>query len=206
MANPQWLAWAQTLQALSQNGLAYSDNPFDRERFHQIRGIAARMTADLGKMEPGLVEKLFAHEAGYATPKLDIRGVVFKDEKVLLVKELADGRWTLPGGWVDINESPSESVEREVLEESGYQVKAVKLLALYDYHKHEHPPYFFHLYKLFFLCNLMGGEPRTSLETGGCGFYKEDDLPPLSTGRVTKRQLHQFFMQLTNPDLPTEFD
>ncbi|NPV76053.1 MAG: NUDIX hydrolase [Anaerolineae bacterium] len=202
----QWLKWAQQLQALSQNGLAYCKNPFDIERFQAIRDIAAEITSSHSETDYATVKNLFDAEAGYATPKIDVRGVVFQDNKVLLVKEMIDGGWTFPGGWVDINESPSEAVEREVWEESGYEVRAVKLLGLYDRNKHGHPAYFFHVYKLFFLCDLIGGEGKTSLETGGAQFYSKENLPPLSTARTTQEEIFRFFEHLSHPEWPTDFD
>lgn len=202
----QWLKWAQQLQALSQNGLAYSQNPFDIERFQSIRDIAAEITASYSETEYAAIKGLFDSEAGYATPKIDARGVVFQDDKVLLVKEIIDGGWTFPGGWVDVNESPSEAVEREVWEESGYEVRAVKLLALYDRNKHGHPAYFFHVYKLFFLCELLGGEGKASLETSGAQFYSKENLPSLSTARTTQEEILRFFEHLSHPEWPTDFD
>lgn len=202
----QWLKWAQQLQALSQNGLAYCQNPFDIERFQAIRDIAAEIVSSYSKTGYATVKNLFDSEAGYATPKIDVRGVVFQDNKVLLVKELIDGGWTFPGGWVDVNESPSEAVEREVWEESGYEVRTVKLLALYDRNKHGHPAYIFHVYKLFFLCELLGGEGKTSLETGGAHFYSKENLPPLSTARTTQEEIFRFFEHLSHPEWPTDFD
>lgn len=202
----QWLKWAQQLQALSQNGLAYCQNPFDIERFQAIRDIAAEITSSHSETDYDTVKNLFDAEAGYATPKIDVRGVTFRDNKVLLVKEIIDGGWTFPGGWVDVNESPSEAVEREVWEESGYEVRAVKLLALYDRNKHGHPAYFFHVYKLFFLCELVGGEGKTSLETSGAQFYSKEDLPPLSTARTTREEIFRFFEHLSHPKWPTDFD
>lgn len=202
----QWLKWAQQLQALSQNGLAYCQNPFDIERFQAIRDIAAEITSSHSETDYDTVKNLFDAEAGYATPKIDVRGVTFRDNKVLLVKEIIDGGWTFPGGWVDVNESPSEAVEREVWEESGYEVRAVKLLALYDRNKHGHPAYFFHVYKLFFLCDLIGGEGKTSQETGGAQFYSKENLPPLSTARTTREEIFRFFEHLSHPEWPTDFD
>jgi ADP-ribose pyrophosphatase YjhB (NUDIX family) len=202
----QWLAWAQRLEALAQSGLAYSENPFDRERYEAVRRIAAEMVAGCTGADPNLVDDLFAGQAGYATPKVDVRGVVFRDDAILLVKERTDGRWTLPGGWADVGESPAEATEREVYEESGYRARAVKLLALYDRNRHGHTPYIFHIYKVFFRCELLGGEPTQSIETAGVGFFREDSLPELSLGRVTPDEIARFFEHLRHPDWPTDFD
>lgn len=208
MTDPKWLAWIQQVQALAQDGLAYTQNPFDRDRYRMLQNLAARVMGEYSTAEFEKVDGLFTHEAGYATPKLDCRGVVFREGRLLLVKELADGGWTLPGGWVDIGEPPSLAVEREVLEESGYQVKARKLLALDDraHPRHGHPPYIFHTYKMFILCDLIGGEAADSIETRGAAFYAEDEIPPLSIMRVSKEQIHRMFEHYRNPQLPTEFD
>lgn len=206
MYYPKWLEWAQKLQALAQSGLTYTENPFDRQRYEAIREITVEMLAAGTGTDLSVVYNLIDSQAGYTTPKVDVRGVVFRESRVLLVKELADGGWTLPGGWVDVNEPPGAAAEREVWEESGYKVKAVKLLALYDRNKHGHPPYIFHIYKLYFLCQLLGGEPANSIETGGAEFFAEDHLPPLSIPRTTPQVLERMFFHLYHPDLPTEFD
>ena len=147
-----------------------------------------------------------ADQAGYATPKVDVRGVVFRDEKILLVKERRDGRWTLPGGWADVNDSPGEATVREVYEESGYSTRAIKLLACYDRHKHGHPPFAFHIYKLFFQCELLGGKPTNSIETEDVGWFSENEIPPLSLPRVTPEQIARFFEHHNHPNWPTDFD
>lgn len=203
----KWLEWGRRLQALAQNGLAYAEKPFDIERYTQLRDLAAEIIAAHSGLTVERATGLFAEETGYATPKVDVRGIVFKDGGVLLVREMADGgRWTLPGGWVDVGESPREAVVREVHEESGYETRPVKLLAVYDKRKHGHPPDLIHIYKLFILCELIGGEASQSIETQGAAFFREDDIPELSTGRTTKEQLARMFEHYRRPDLPTEFD
>jgi len=202
-----YLKWVTSLQAMAQNGLNYSKNPYDIERFHQLQAIAAEMAANISEAPPEKIQALFTEEKGHATPKLDVRGVVFDSEhKILLVKESADGLWTLPGGWVDVNEPPSGSVSREVFEESGFTVRPVKLLALYDKQKHPHPPQWPHIYKLFFRCEIIEGEPKTSIETLDVKFFSKDNLPDLSTPRVTKEQIYRFYEHLAHPDWPTDFD
>jgi ADP-ribose pyrophosphatase YjhB (NUDIX family) len=205
---PPWVAWAQRLQALAQNGLTYNTNPFEIERNHAIQRVAEEMLAAGTGLDPGALHDLFAGEVGHATPKVDVRGAVFQDDTILLVKERADGRWTLPGGWVDVGEPPSRAVEREVVEESGYETRAVQLLALYDrnHARHAHPPHPFHIYKLFFRCELLGGAPTHSIETDGVDFFREDALPPLSLGRVTPAQIARLFEHARHPDWPTDFD
>lgn len=203
---PPWFNWAQRLQTIAQAGLTYTTNVFDVERYHQIQQIASEILAAGADAPLEQVHGLLSAEAGYATPKLDVRGVVFREGKILLVKELADGCWTLPGGWVDVGEGPSTAAEREVREESGYEVRAVKLLALYDRNLHGYPPFVFHTYKMIFQCELLGGAPTVSIETGGAEFFAEDDLPPLSVARVTPQVISRLFELSRQPDAPTEFD
>jgi ADP-ribose pyrophosphatase YjhB (NUDIX family) len=204
---PKWLEWARNLQALAQAGLTYTENPFDRERYVKIRQIAAEIMATYTEADLARIDKLFKEEQGYQTPKVDVRGVVFKDDQILLVQELSDqGRWTLPGGWADVNESPGEAVVRETYEESGYRTRAVKLLALYDRSRHAHPPMALYAYKLFFLCELIGGAPMASIETDGAAFFPERAIPELSVARVTRAQIARFFEHHRHPDWPTDFD
>jgi ADP-ribose pyrophosphatase YjhB (NUDIX family) len=204
---PQWLQWARRLQAIAQNGITYATQPFDLERYHQVQAVAAEMMAAGADMPVAKIEGLFAEELGYATPKVDTRGVVFRDEGLLLVREAADGRWSLPGGWADLHESPSENVVREIFEESGFRTRVVKLLAVYDRSRHPHVPVRpYRLYKLFFRCEIVGGEPRNSIETSGVGFFREDDLPEISVSRVTPGQIARMFEHYRNPDLPPDFD
>ena len=202
----RWLKWAQNLQAIAQAGLTYSDGAYDIERYKAIQRIAAEILAGHTDAGADKIAGLLAQESGYATPKIDVRGVIFQDDAILLVKERADGLWTLPGGWADVNESPRHCVEKEVWEESGYEVTAVKLLAVYDRNQHPHPPIPWHTYKLFFLCRLDGGTPTHTLETNGVGFFPEGNLPPLSVSRVTTGQISRMFDHYRHPDWPTDFD
>jgi ADP-ribose pyrophosphatase YjhB (NUDIX family) len=208
MTTPKWLEWVQQVQAIAQDGLAYTQNPFDVERFQALQKITAQVAAEYGNADFETIETTFKNEAGYATPKLDGRGVVFKDGKILMVKELIDGGWTLPGGWVDVGEPLSLAVEREVREESGYLVKARKVLAVYDRNapRHHHTPYIFHIYKIFVQCDLIGGEASASIETEGADFFSPDQIPPLSIARVSQEEIERFFVHLRQPDLPTDFD
>jgi ADP-ribose pyrophosphatase YjhB (NUDIX family) len=203
----KWILWSRQLVAIAQNGLTYAESHFDRERYEQVRQIAANIMAEKSNTEERKVLDLFAGEVGYATPKVDVRGVVFRDDCILLVKERADGRWTLPGGWADVNESPKEAVVREVMEESGYRTRGEKLLAVWDRAKHPHtPPFPYHIYKICILCELVGGEATTSHETEEIGFYPEDGLPKLSISRVTAGQIARLFEHHRDPGLPTDFD
>jgi len=204
--DPQWLAWAKRLQAIAQSGLTFAVDQYDRERYQQVRDIAAEMMAQGSGAAVTPIRDLFAAQTGYATPKVDVRAAVFRDDRILLVREREDGRWTLPGGWADVGESPAVATVREVEEESGYQTRAVKLLAVCDRNRHGHPPIPFHAYKLFFQCELTGGAPASSGETDEVGWFAEDALPPLSLTRVTAAQIQRLFEHLRHPEWPTDFD
>jgi ADP-ribose pyrophosphatase YjhB (NUDIX family) len=207
---PVWLVWARGLQAIAQTGLTFATNAYDRERYMAIRSLAADMMATQSDADFGRVAALFAEQTGYATPKVDVRGAVFdNDNRILLVREIADsGRWTIPGGWADVNQSPSESVIREVQEEAGLEVKVRKLAAVYDRARHAHaPPHPFHVFKLFFICDVIGGTPKAGLETSEVAFFDENEIPQdLSVGRVLPHQIKRMFDHAKQRDLPTDFD
>ncbi len=206
--NPQWLTWAQQIQAIAQNGLAYSQNVYDIERYEQLQAVAAEMLAHHTGTDSTFLLDLFRHESGYATPKVDVRGAVFQQGKILLVKERSDGGWTLPGGWADVGDTPAAAIVREIEEESGYQTRVTKLVAVYDrnHPRHAHPPLAFHVYKLLFYCELIGGAPTLSHETDGVDFFGRDELPALSLTRVVPSQIARLFAHYDDPTLPTEFE
>lgn len=204
---PKWLEWGRTLQTIAQNGLAYAQNPFDIERYQAMRALSAEILATHTGIEPGPLLELFTTEQGYATPKVDVRGAVIRGSAIMLVKELLDhGRWTLPGGWADVTDTPRQAVEREIREESGYAARATKLAMVYDRNSRGHPPMYYSCYKFFFLCEITGGAAANSIETGGVGFFPEDDLPELSISRVTPQEIHALFEHSRRPEMPTEFD
>ena len=207
MSIPQWLIWARRLQAIAQSGLAYCKDQFDIHRYHEIREIAAQMMTTGSTLASELpIAELFSQQSGYATPKVDVRVAAFQKGRILLVRELQDGCWTLPGGWADVGEPPSIAAAREAREESGYDVRITKLAAVFDRDLHGHPLDAFHSYKLFFLAELVGGAPRNSHETADAQFFVEDQLPPLSLMRVTPSQITHMFEHLRRPELPTSFD
>ena len=204
-----WIKWGRKLQAISQTGLHFCEDQYDRERYQEIGTIAAEILAEHTNLSVSELLQLNAAEFGYATPKVDVRGVVFRDEKILLVREIADaGRWTLPGGFADVNDTPTQAVIREVLEESGFETKVIKLLALYDREQQQHnPPLPYSIYKLFFHCQIVGGQPRINNEVSEIAFFSETEIPrELSESRVKKSQLLKFFEYYRTPDLPTDFD
>ncbi len=203
---PAWLEQVRRLQAIAQTGLTYGRDPYDLERYRALQETAVQLLAQLTGAEPERVADLFAGDSGYATPKVDVRAAVFRDDALLLVRERSDGLWTLPGGWADVGASPGEAAEKEVREESGFLVRATKLLALYDRDRHGHPALAHHVYKLFFRCELTGGSASESLETSAVGFFHENELPELSLTRVTPAQVARMFEHHRNPDWSTEFD
>jgi ADP-ribose pyrophosphatase YjhB (NUDIX family) len=206
-ADPQWLTWTKRLQAIAQNGLTYARDPFDTERYEQLQQVAAEMmAAGTGIANSEKVLDLFRQEHGYATPKIEVRGAAFRDGEVLLVRERDDGGWTVPGGWADLGDPPSAMVAREVKEESGFDVVARKLAAVYDRNRHPHPPSPNHAYKMMFICELMGGEAKPSYETPEVAFFARNRLPTLSIARITAYQMEQLFEHAAHPEWPTVFD
>jgi len=206
---PDWLIWARELQAIAQTGLAFSRDPYDRERYEALRALAAKMFAARTDAPAERIAALFAGESGYATPKIDVRAAVFdRAERLLMVRETSDGgRWTLPGGWADVNRTAAENAVKEALEESGYAVRVLKLAALWDRTRQRHPAGLFSCAKVFFVCEPIGGAATTSHETSEVGWFAEADLPQdLSLARVLPRQLARMFAHRRDPALATEFD
>jgi len=200
------IEWARKVQAIAQNGLAFTKDRYDRERYEQLQELVASLLSAELEIPAADAKAIWQHEKGYATPKIDVRGAVFVNGKILLVRERSDGYWTLPGGWADINDAPSEAVVREIYEESGYHVTASKLAALYDRNRHAHPPMLYHVYKVFFICDVAGGSPTKGLETDSVGFFSLDKLPELSVARVTRQQIERLFEHNQKREMPTDFD
>jgi ADP-ribose pyrophosphatase YjhB (NUDIX family) len=205
--DPEWLRWVKRLQAISQDGLTYTRDDYDAGRYEQLQEVAAEILAAHSTGDLGETRKLLSLEAGPATPKVDVRAAVFRDGgEVLLIKEPDDGGWSLPGGWADVGESPSEAAVREVREESGYRVRAVRLISAYDRDRQGHPSIPYHVYKLVFLCEILDDQPARDTEADGVGFFGENELPELSLSRVTPAQVRRFFEHRRRPDLPADFD
>lgn len=203
---PRWLNWAREIQALSQTGAHFSENEYQRERYLRLTEIAAEMMAEFsGQQYPDLID-LFSRQVGYATPKVDVRGAVFRDGSLLLVKERMDNGWTMPGGWADVGDVPSAAVEREVWEEAGFHVATRKVVGVYDANR-TGPLEVFHAFKIVFLCELIDGEPRPSLETSEVAFFPPGEIPsPLSGERTKARHIEDAFFALDNPGCATVFD
>lgn len=203
---PQWLEWAREIQSLCQTGLAFSQTQYETERYERLMEIAADMVhRHTGLPREPLVENFLA-QPGYATAKIDVRGVVIRDNKILLVQERMDQRWAMPGGWADVGEIPSEMVAREVLEESGFQVKPTKVLGVYDANRGGRPLALYHAYKIIFLCEILGGAARPSDETLAVDFFSFDNLPPLSSARTNEKHLAEIRAHLQHQNRPTAFD
>ncbi|WP_342615877.1 NUDIX hydrolase [Peribacillus frigoritolerans] len=203
---PKWLEWAKQLQSIAQAGITYSKDVYDLERFELIRNISVEILSQQTDMDKTVLKSLFASETGYATPKVDIRAVVFRDNKILMVRDNSDGDWALPGGWGDIGLTPSEVAIKEVKEESGFEVKAIKLLGVLDKKCHPHPPSLYHVYKMFIQCEIIGGQPIKGIETSAVEFFAENELPMLSKARNTRTQIEMAFRNLKNPQEPVYFD
>jgi ADP-ribose pyrophosphatase YjhB (NUDIX family) len=204
---PDWLAHARRIRAIAQTGAAYAHDPYDLERYEELKRIAHELIAGLVDATPDRIAAVYLPETGYPTPKVDLRAAVVKDGRILLVKETSDGRWAMPGGWGEEHSAPAATVAREVREESGFGVRVKKLIALKDRHLHPYrPARLERVYKLIFLCELTGGEPRTSIETSAVGFFDPDDLPELSTGRTLAADVRLAMDHHRAPDMLPYFD
>ncbi|TCN01993.1 ADP-ribose pyrophosphatase YjhB (NUDIX family) [Paenibacillus sp. BK033] len=197
---PKWLEWAKQMQAIAQTGLTYAKDVYDIERYEALRRMSIEILAEYTSVSHEQIVLAFASDKGYATPKTDIRAVVFRDNKLLLVKEKIDGGWSLPGGWSDMGYSPKEIAVKETQEEAGFDTAAVRLLAVLDKKFHNHPPSPYHVYKMFILCEIIGGEATAGVETSDVGFFGIDELPELSIERNTLEQVQLMFEYLHNPN------
>jgi ADP-ribose pyrophosphatase YjhB (NUDIX family) len=203
---PRWLEWAREIQALAQTGSHYAENDYNRERYRRLTEIAAEIICEHTQLAFKPLVDVFSAQTGYATPRVDVRGAVFKENKLLLVRERMDGGWTLPGGWADVGDVPSKAAEREVYEEAGFLVQARKLVGVYDANRIG-PLEIFHAFKIVFLCDLLSGEARPSNETTEVAFFGKDEIPSRLSGERTKpRHIQDVFAALANPDLQAVFD
>ena len=201
----QWLEWAKELQFIAQAGLTYTKDPFDKERFERVREIAAEIISLQGRLPLAQVKDLFCNETGFQTPKLDTRAAIFKDDKILLVEE-NDGTWSLPGGWVDVMETVKSNTVKEVEEEAGLDVEAVRVIALHDRNLHNQPPYAYNVCKVFVLCEVKGGCFHPNIETIGSGYFGLDELPPLSVNKNSYQQIEMCFAARSDKNWQVEFD
>jgi ADP-ribose pyrophosphatase YjhB (NUDIX family) len=203
---PRWLEWARQIQSLSQTGYHYAENDYQRERYQRLTEIAAEIISECAGLEYAPLLDAFRHQIGYATPRVDVRAAVFQDNKLLLVRERQDGGWTMPGGWADVGNVPSEAAEREAWEEAGFHVKARRVIGVYDANRLG-PLELFHAFKIVFLCDLIDGEARPSSETSEVAFFALHEIPAhLSRNRTYVRHIEDAFRIYACPDLPTVFD
>jgi ADP-ribose pyrophosphatase YjhB (NUDIX family) len=205
MVLPKWLEWAREIQALSQTGLYFAENHYQHERFSRLSEIAADIISLHSGLDQTELVEIFSEQIGYATPRIDVRGAVFQNGKLLLVRERADGGWTMPGGWADVGDVPSKAVEREVLEEAGFRVSAQRVIGIYDANR-TGPLEVFHAFKIVFLCDIIGGEPRTSDETSQVGFYSRSEIPKILSGERTRHRHIEDAFIANSIDRPTVFD
>ncbi len=196
-----WISLSRELKAMAEAGLRYTENVYDRERYHRLHEIASI------PLQAAVPDFLWPQEIGYCTPKVDVRAAVIdSDDKILLVREVASGLWTLPGGWADLNISPARNAVKEVREESGLEVEVLKLIACWDKDLQGHPRQPEHVYKLVFLCRRTGGELTTSHETSGAEFFSRENLPQLCPYRAAPHYLDLAWQHASDPSLPTAFD
>ncbi len=203
---PRLLQWAREIQALAQTGYEFAKDDYQKDRCRRLMEIAAEMVSENSELEFIRIATAFKDQLGYATPKVDVRAAVFDQGRILLVREVEDGAWTMPGGWADVGDVPSKAAEREVREESGFIVKARKVIGVYDANRIR-PLELFHAFKVIFLCDLIGGEPRPSRETSEVGFFSREEIPPQLSGERTRtRHIEDAFAALRDPSVPTVFD
>ena len=200
-----WLRWAIEIQSLAQCGLTYTKDPYDAERYKQLRNISSEMLSYKTGIPTDKVKEIFCSESGYQTPKLDTRAAVFQEGRILLVHE-NNGTWSLPGGCVDVLESVGSNTVKEVREESGLEVKPVKLIAVQDRNKHNTPPYAYGVCKVFVLCDTLGGRFTKNIETTETGYFSMDDLPLLAEEKCTRAQIRMCFDAFESPRWETLFD
>jgi ADP-ribose pyrophosphatase YjhB (NUDIX family) len=206
MITPRWLEWAREIQALASTGSHYSENDYQRQRYKRLIEIAAEIVSEHSNLEYSLVSDTFKAQIGYSTPRVDVRGAVFQGDRILMVRERADGGWTLPGGWADVGDVPSHAAEREVFEEAGFHVTASRVIGVYDANRLG-PLELFHAFKIVFHCELIDGEARPSDETSEVSFFSKDDLPSILSGERTKyRHIFDAFTCHEDPNCPTVFD
>lgn len=195
------------LQAIAQTGLTYANDAFDTERYQRLMEISAELATYNSSKSLEQILEIFSSDTGYKTPQVEVRGAVFRDDKILLIREKSDGLWSLPGGWADVNFSVSENVINEIREESGFVCNVEKLIAVYDKRRYVSKPVWPYVYKMFFLCDIVGGEAAVNaFETTDIGFFGAHDIPPLSEDRVTHGQIEVCFKHYRLRTLPAEID
>jgi ADP-ribose pyrophosphatase YjhB (NUDIX family) len=202
----KWLGVAREIQQLAQTGAAFAETGYEKDRYKRLNEITAEIIEHHTTLEKESVQKVLMEHPGYATPKIDVRAAVIKDGKILLVQETTDNCWAMPGGWADVGDIPSEVASRECKEESGFDVKPLKVIGVFDANRRGGYLELFHAFKIIFLCELIGGEAKTSNETLDVKFFDFNDLPQLSLNRTNKKHLNEIQLHLNNPERKTYFD
>ena len=202
----KWLKWAIEIQSIAQAGLAYTNNPYDIERFKRLREISTEMMAEKTDINLDKVKGLFCNETGYQTPKIDTRAAIFKDGRILLVHE-NNGTWSLPGGWCDVLESVKSNTIKEVKEETGLDAEAVRIIAIQDRNKHNKPLYAYGICKIFVLCNVIGGKFLENIETTEIKYFSLEEIPSnLAEEKTSREQIEMCFEAFNNENWQTQFD
>ena len=201
-----WTEFAMRIQSIAQAGLAYGENAYDRERYEELRKIAAEMIIRQTELPLEKVKNFFCNETGYQTPKVDTRAAVFRNGKILLV-HAKNGTWSLPGGWCDVNQSVASNVQKETLEEAGLTVTPEKLIAVQDWRKHNRCNLPYGVVKIFVQCSVEGGSFRENIETTETRYFAEDELPEnLAVEKVTAEQIRLCFAAYRSQNWQTSFD
>ncbi|KAB7528416.1 NUDIX domain-containing protein [Flagellimonas olearia] len=195
------------IKAISETGLVYAQDPYDRERYEELKVISLQLMAQLGNVPMEVLKDFFLPQDDYPTPKVDVRAFVLNEkDEILMARESIDGKWTIPGGWADIGSTPSETAVKEVKEETGIEVEAIRLLAVYDKQTHPHPPAPIYVYKLIFLCQMKGGELKAGFDMLDAGFFPLDQLPELSEERILEEQIIALFKNAKSMESKVYFD
>jgi ADP-ribose pyrophosphatase YjhB (NUDIX family) len=203
---PKWLEWAREIQQLSQTGLAFAKTEYEMMRYKRLIELTAEIVEYHTHLDKSEIEKVFMKQPGYATPKIDVRAAVIKDDKILLVQEKSDNLWAMPGGWADVGNIPSEVAIRETKEESGFDVKPRKIIGVYDANRVGGQLEFFHAFKIIFFCDVIGGMATTSDETIDVKYFSFEEIPPLSMNRTNKNHLEEIQLHLKDSNRQTYFD
>ncbi len=203
----QHLELMKRIKALADTGLVYAKDEYDRERYEELKEISLQLMAQVSGRSLSVLQDFFLPEKDYPTVKVDVRGLLLNDkDEILMTKESVDGKWTIPGGWADIGDTPSEAIIKEIKEETGLMAEAVRLLAVYDKSQHPHPPQPFYVYKLNFLCRITGGKLQPGFDIMDVDFFSLDKLPPLSQDRILNSQIEHLFGLAKSPVAKVHFD
>ena len=207
MDSKQQLNLIKRIKAISETGLVYAQDPYDRERYEELQQISLELMSNIGNTSVEVLQEFFMPQDDYPTPKVDVRGFVLNEkDEILMARESIDGKWTIPGGWADIGSTPSEIAIKEIEEETGLKVEVVKLLAVYDKQVHPHPPEPYYIYKLNFLCRVVGGELCAGFDMLDTGFFPLENLPELSQERILESQLKHLFELAKSSTTEVYFD